>query len=333
MNIRTYLFAALLFSIFSPLLSAQPVDKVENLLRKMTIEEKVGQMTQLTLGTFVDMSVKDRLVLKKEELSKTITAFHIGSILNNAQDHAQTQEEWLSIIRTVQDAAKSDRLSIPVLYGVDAIHGATYLKDAPLFPQQLGIACSRNPELARAMGRMAALSTRACGIRWNFAPVLDVARSPLWSRFPETFGESTHLVKVLGKANIEGAQEKGDGEEARPEKHQVKEPLIFRMKKSPEHIGDFPQKHSKNEHGDVAGAVGHASPEGPARHRADGRQRGEKRHVIGSKTQLLEAKHRAEGAAESHPKIRPCRKDNESGGIPQCMGGRMPASGHRGHLL
>ena len=209
MNIRTYIFAALLFSIFSPLLSAQPVDKVENLLRKMTIEEKVGQMTQLTLGTFVDMSVKDRLVLKKEELTKTITAFHIGSILNNAQDHAQTQEEWLSIIRTVQDAAKSDRLSIPVLYGVDAIHGATYLKDAPLFPQQLGIACSRNPELARAMGRMAALSTRACGIRWNFAPVLDVARSPLWPRFPETFGESTHLVKVLGKANIEGAQEKG----------------------------------------------------------------------------------------------------------------------------
>jgi beta-glucosidase len=182
---------------------------VEDLLKKMTIEEKVGQMTQLTLGTFVDMSVKDRLVLKKDEIKKTIAGFHIGSVLNNAQDHAQTQEEWLSIIKTIQDAAKSDRLGIPVLYGVDAIHGATYLKDAPLFPQQLGIACSRNPEHARAMGRMAAMSTRACGIRWNFAPVLDVARSPLWSRFPETFGESTHLVKVLGRANIEGAQEKG----------------------------------------------------------------------------------------------------------------------------
>ncbi len=190
-------------------LQAQSSDPVENLLRKMSIEEKVGQMTQLTLGPFVDMSVKDRLVLKKEELKKTIAGFHIGSVLNNAQDHAQTQEEWLTIIREVQDAAKSDRLSIPVLYGVDAIHGATYLKDAPLFPQQLGIACSRNPELARAMGRTAALSTRACGIRWNFAPVLDVARSPLWSRFPETFGESTHMVTVMGRANIEGAQEKG----------------------------------------------------------------------------------------------------------------------------
>jgi beta-glucosidase len=200
---------ALFFGIFSQALSAQPVGDVETLLRKMTVEEKVGQMTQLTMGTFVDGSVKDRLVIKKDELVKTMKAFHIGSILNNAQDHAQTQEEWLSIIRTVQEAASQDRLKIPVLYGVDAIHGATYLKDSPLFPQQLGIACSRNPELARAMGRMAALSTRACGIRWNFAPVLDVARSPLWSRFPETFGESSHLVSVMGKANIEGAQEKG----------------------------------------------------------------------------------------------------------------------------
>jgi beta-glucosidase len=195
--------------LFPVLLSAQKPTQVDDLLKKMTIEEKVGQMTQLTLGTFVDMTVKDRLVLKKDEIKKTIAGFHIGSVLNNAQDHAQTQEEWLSIIKTIQDAAKSDRLGIPVLYGVDAIHGATYLKDAPLFPQQLGIACSRNPEHARAMGRMAALSTRACGIRWNFAPVLDVARSPLWSRFPETFGESTHLVKEMGRANIEAAQEKG----------------------------------------------------------------------------------------------------------------------------
>ena len=207
--LKPLLFSAAFISLFSA--AAQPSERVESLLRKMTIEEKIGQMTQLTLGPFVDMSVKDRLVLKKEELRKTITQFHIGSVLNNAQDHAQSLEEWHTIIKTVQDAAKADRLGIPVLYGVDAIHGATYLKDAPLFPQQLGIGCSRNPELARAMGRMAALSTRASGIRWNFAPVLDVARSPLWSRFPETFGESTFLVKTLGSANISAAQEKGLG--------------------------------------------------------------------------------------------------------------------------
>jgi len=190
--------------------SAQVSEKVENILRKMTVEEKVGQMTQLTLGPFVDMNIKDKMVLKKDELRKTLVDFHIGSVLNNAQDHAQTLAEWHEIIRTVQDAAtKGTRLGIPVLYGVDAIHGATYLKDSPLFPQQLGIACSRNPALAKEMGRMAAMSTRATGIRWNFAPVLDVARSPLWSRFPETFGESTCLVKTLGKANIEGAQENG----------------------------------------------------------------------------------------------------------------------------
>lgn len=183
--------------------------RIDALLAKMSVEEKVGQMTQLTLGTFVDNTVKDRLVIKENELIKTLQQYHIGSVLNNAQDHAQTQEEWLRIIQLIQDAAKGSRSAIPVLYGVDAIHGPTYLKDAPLFPQQLGIGCSRNPELARAMGRMAASSTRACGIRWNFAPVLDVARSPLWSRFPETFGESTYLVKTLGRANIEAAQEKG----------------------------------------------------------------------------------------------------------------------------
>jgi beta-glucosidase len=92
--------------LFPVLLSAQKPTQVEDLLKKMTIEEKVGQMTQLTLGTFVDMSVKDRLVLKKDEIKKTIAGFHIGSVLNNAQDHAQTQEEWLSIIKTIQDAAK-----------------------------------------------------------------------------------------------------------------------------------------------------------------------------------------------------------------------------------
>ena len=208
-------FRLVLPALFIPLLiNAQVNPAVEELLRKMTVEEKIGQMTQLTMGTFTDNSVKDKLVLKEDELKKVIAGFHIGSVLNNAQDHAQTQDEWLRIIRTVQDAAKSSRLGIPVLYGVDAIHGATYLKDAPLFPQQIALACSRNPEMARAMGRIAAKSTRACGIRWNFAPVLDVARSPLWSRFPETFGESTYLVKKMGRANIEGAQEKGIGNTA-----------------------------------------------------------------------------------------------------------------------
>jgi beta-glucosidase len=189
--------------------SSQDIDqKVEALLKKMTIEEKAGQMTQLTLGPFVDNTSK-AMVLKKEELRKAIVNSNVGSILNNAQDHTQSLEEWHEIINTIQNyATKESRLKIPVLYGVDAIHGATYLNNSVLFPQQLAIGCTRNTEYAAEMGRITAMATRATGIRWNFAPVLDVARSPLWSRFPESFGESTWLVQQMGLANIKAAQGK-----------------------------------------------------------------------------------------------------------------------------
>jgi beta-glucosidase len=180
--------------------------QVEALLRQMTVEEKIGQMTQITMGVFVD-NTKKEMVLKPEGLRKAILEYKVGSILNNAQDHAQTVQEWHTIIKTIQDiATKEGRLKVPVLYGVDAIHGATYISNSVLFPQQLGIGCARNRTFAQQMGRITAASTRASGVRWNFAPVLDVARSPLWSRFPETFGESTYLVRELGVANIVAAQ-------------------------------------------------------------------------------------------------------------------------------
>lgn len=180
--------------------------QVEALLRQMTVEEKIGQMTQLTMSVFTDNTRKE-LVLKPEELRKAILKYHVGSILNNAQDHAQTVAEWHTIINTIQDiATKERRLKVPVLYGVDAIHGATYISNSFLFPQQIGIGCSRDLDYARQMGSLTAVSTRGSGVRWNFAPVLDVARSPLWSRFPETFGESTHLCQTMGVANIIAAQ-------------------------------------------------------------------------------------------------------------------------------
>lgn len=180
--------------------------QVEALLRQMTIDEKIGQMTQLTMSVFSD-NTKKHLVLKPEELRKAILKYHVGSILNNAQDHAQTVEEWHTIINTIQDiATKESRLKVPVLFGIDAIHGATYISNSVLFPQQLGIGCSRNVEYAKLMGSLTASSTRGTGVRWNFAPVLDVARNPLWSRIPETFGESTHLCETMGVANIVAAQ-------------------------------------------------------------------------------------------------------------------------------
>jgi len=191
---------------------AQPNTKynaeVDALLKQMTLEAKVGQMTQLTFGIFSDNS-QPKFNIKKDDLKKAIVQFHVGSILNNAQDHSQSMEEWHQMINAIQDlATKETRLKIPVLYGVDAIHGATYINNSILFPQQIGVGCSRNTSYASEMGRLTAMSTRATGVRWNFAPVLEVGRSPLWSRFPETFGESTQLAQEMGVANITGTQGK-----------------------------------------------------------------------------------------------------------------------------
>ena len=85
----------------------------------------------------------------------------------------------------IQDEVKNTRLRIPVIYGLDAIHGQTYTLNSTLFPQNLAIAAARNPELVRQAAKVTAMELRSSGVRWNFAPVLDIGRQPLWSRFPE----------------------------------------------------------------------------------------------------------------------------------------------------
>jgi len=95
---------------------------------------------------------------------------------------------------------------VPVLYGIDAIHGANYIMGGTLFPQQLGQAATFNPSLVKEAARITAYETRAAGIPWNFSPVLDVGRVPTWSRFFETYGEDPYLCSVFGKACINGYQ-------------------------------------------------------------------------------------------------------------------------------
>ncbi|MGH8550382.1 MAG: glycoside hydrolase family 3 N-terminal domain-containing protein [Methylococcales bacterium] len=111
---------------------------------------------------------------------------------------------------TIQLAVKKTRLGIPVLYGIDAVHGHHYLRNGTVFPHNLGLAATWNPELVRKIYELTALEARATGIPWNFAPVLDVGRQPFWSRFFETFGEDSYLVSVMGRAAIDGQQ--GEGE-------------------------------------------------------------------------------------------------------------------------
>ena len=179
--------------------------KIEALLKKMTLEEKVGQMTQLTLGMIVT-GQDQNIQIDPVKLEKAIVKYGVGSILN-VSDQALTPDKWHDTIKQIQEAAtKKTRLGIPVIYGIDSIHGATYIQGATLFPQEIGMAATWNPELMKRGSEIAAMETRAAGIPWSFSPVLDLGRNPLWPRFWETFGEDPYLAKVLGVAFVRGLE-------------------------------------------------------------------------------------------------------------------------------
>jgi beta-glucosidase len=207
-NMKKHLLflASLLYSVLS--INAQsPADrqKVESLLRQMTLDEKIGQMTQVTLGV---VSTPQDGVLDPTALTKAIGDYKVGSILN-VTNHALSVDQWRQVQTQIQDEAKKTRLKIPVIYGLDGIHGQTYTLDATLFPQNIGMAATRDPELAGAITKVTAKELRASGVRWNFAPVLDCGRQPLWSRFAETYGEDVYIGKTMGATVIKAYEEDG----------------------------------------------------------------------------------------------------------------------------
>ena len=177
--------------------------KIEALLKRMTLEEKVGQMTQLAIG-MIAKGQNQEIQIDPEKLDKAIVRYGVGSILN-VSDQALTADKWHEIIGQIQQAAtKKTRLSIPVIYGIDSIHGANYIQGATLFPQEIGMAATWNPELMKRGSEISAMETRAASIPWSFSPVLDIGRQPLWPRFYETFGEDPYLAKVMGVAFVRG---------------------------------------------------------------------------------------------------------------------------------
>ena len=178
--------------------------EIEALLKRMTLEEKVGQMTQLAIGMIAAGSDQN-LTVDPAKLDKAVVKYGVGSILNVA-DQALTVDHWHEIISQIQAAAKKTRLGIPVLYGIDSIHGANYVRGATLFPQEIGMAATWNPELMKRASEISAAETRAAGIPWSFSPVLDLGRNPLWPRFYETFGEDPYLAKVMGVAFTRGLE-------------------------------------------------------------------------------------------------------------------------------
>lgn len=191
--------------------SGAPTDiqkKVRALVSRMTLEEKVGQMTEVTIDV-VSKGADGRQEPHQLDMAKLETAiltYHVGSILN-VGPQAYSLEHWREVITAIQAlATQRTRLKIPVLYGIDAIHGVTYTHGGTLFPQSINMAATFNVNLSRQEGEITALEMRASGIPWNFYPVLDLGRQPLWPRLWETYGEDVHLSASLGRAYIEGHQ-------------------------------------------------------------------------------------------------------------------------------
>ena len=202
--------------------SNKPSARIEALISKMTVEEKVGQMAQATLDVIGKgenrFSSFEPFALDTTELKKAVVTYKLGSILNTANNRARTPQVWNQIIGQIQEAAtKGTRLGIPVIYGVDAVHGVTYTAGATIFPQQIAQAAARNRDLVRKGAEITAYETRASSIPWNFSPVLDLGSDPRFSRQFETFGEDPYLITQLGKEMIVGYEGK-NADVSNPEK-------------------------------------------------------------------------------------------------------------------
>ncbi|MCC8133155.1 MAG: glycoside hydrolase family 3 C-terminal domain-containing protein [Tannerellaceae bacterium] len=188
-------------------------NKIETLLTNMSLEDKIGQMTQLTIDVVgKGMNVFHTIIpfeFDEALLDTVIHKYKVGSILNVPGATPQTPQEWTDIITRLQKEAMAEN-GIPIVYGVDQMHGTTYTVGGTMFPQSINLGASFNRELSYESGRISAYETKAGNIPWTFAPVVDLGRDPRWPRMWETFGEDVYLVTELGVEMVKGFQG-GDG--------------------------------------------------------------------------------------------------------------------------
>lgn len=200
---------SLLLMAFSLIAQDDMDRRVEAILSQMTLEEKAGQMMQLTADMIHEgapYAITSPRRIDNAKLEKVIKEYKVGSILNVPTNSVPDVEEWHELIALIQKTAAETRLKIPILYGTDNIHGVNYCADATLFPQPLGIACTWNTELAEAVAAVSAYEAKAASLVWNFSPALDVGRNPVWSRLWESFGEDVYMNEVMGVATLKGYQ-------------------------------------------------------------------------------------------------------------------------------
>ena len=169
--------------------------QVEKVLKGMTLEEKAGQMVQISILQVQDETGEN---LDPAKLDRIIGDYKVGSILNVLNDRAQSREKTADLVRQMQEVSM-ERIGIPCIYGLDMIHGASYLTDGTFFPQEINLAATFNRDYAAMMGHAMSYETRAAQVPWVFSPVMDLGRDPRWPRQWESWGEDPYLQAEMAR--------------------------------------------------------------------------------------------------------------------------------------
>ncbi len=191
--------------------------QVDELMSKMSLREKLGQIVQIETHRLMQEPWDDRLTeeewlkiennLNQKAIDKVLIEYNIGSIMSGGSAAPRnTVEGWVELIGTIKERSSKTRLKIPIMYGLDAVHGFNYIIGGTVFPHNLAVAATWNPHIARLQAEITAKQISAVGVDLNYAPCLDVARDPRWGRTYETLGEDPYLASAIGKSFVEGIQ-------------------------------------------------------------------------------------------------------------------------------
>ena len=195
--------------------NAEVEKKIDDLISEMTLEEKVGQMTQINNSAIVTNAqwgsgadLKIEIKVDTAKLGEMLRKYHVGSFLNGIAVSAET---WYQFYKDLQEVnMRNSRLKIPLIYGVDHMHGPNYLEGGTIFPHAINTAATYNNQFPADMAHVTAIETADIGHQWLFAPVLDVARTPLWGRYYETLGESPYVSATMGSIFVKTVQNEAD---------------------------------------------------------------------------------------------------------------------------
>ena len=179
--------------------------QVEQTLKKLTLEEKIGQMMELVTDLFGANDKNGVFYIDEHKTDSILSRYKIGSILNAPNTCAPTAKQWEKYISQIQKISMK-RIGIPCVFGLDQNHGSTYTQDGTLFPQNINVAATFNREIARRSAEATAYETRAVSVPWTYSPTVDLGRDARWPRIWENFGEDCYLSSEMGKAMVYGFQ-------------------------------------------------------------------------------------------------------------------------------